>query len=122
MAPRKCPQKRMRCDMRHELSAQFSVYELLCNILIWHLRLLTVPIEMLTHIDVGERYFGFSGLLAVLLMGAEAWWEGSSMLYLLMTIVVLRVISHRAWCMWSRMAGYTPINSRSEGRPLLGVF
>jgi hypothetical protein len=108
--------------MKPELSPKFSVYAMLCNILIWHLRLLSVPVEMLTHVDVGERYFGFSGLLAVLLMAADAWWEGSSMLYLLMTMVVLRVISHRVWCFWSRTAGYTPVNSRSAGRPLLGVF
>jgi len=108
--------------MKPEQSPKFSVYAMLCKTLIWHLRLLSVPIEMLSHIDVGERYFGFSGLLAVLLIGADAWWEGSSMLYLLMTMVVLRVISHRVWCFWSRTAGYPPVNSRSAGRPLLGVF
>jgi len=96
--------------MKPEQSPKFSVYAMLCKTLIWHLRLLSVPIEMLSHIDVGERYFGFSGLLAVLLIGADAWWEGSSMLYLLMTMVVLRVVSH------------PPVNSRSAGRPLLGVF
>src|ERR1700677_1937760 len=109
----------MRCHMNAELRSKFSVYGLLCNILIWHLRLLSVPIEMLTHVDVGERYFGFSGLLAVLLIGADAWWEGSSVLYLLMTIVVLRVISRRVWCFWSRTADYPRVNSRSAGRPLV---
>jgi len=108
--------------MTRELNAKFSMYAVLCSILSWHLRLLTVPIEMLTHVGVGERYFGFSGLLAVLLMGADAWWTGSSALYLLMMVVVLRVVAHRVWCFRCRMAGDPLVNTRLPGDPILGIF
>jgi hypothetical protein len=39
-----------------------------------------------------------------------------------MTIVVLRVVAHRAWCVYRRRAGYPPVNSRTEGVALLGMF
>ena len=107
--------------MEQQVRTKFSVYGLLCDIVIWHLRLLSVPIEMITHFGVGERYFGFTGLLAVLLMWADAWWEGSSALYMLMTVVVLRVVAHRIWCVRCRMVGYPLVNSRVPGDPILGI-
>jgi hypothetical protein len=107
--------------MEQGMKSTSFVYKMLCNVLIWHLRLLTVPVEMLTHLDVGERYFGFSGLLAVLTMVAAAAYEGSALLYLLATVVVLRVVAHRAWCIYRRTVGDPVVNSRSAGRPLLGV-
>jgi len=108
--------------MEQSMKPTSRLFKMLCSAVIWHLRLLTVPIEMLTHLDVGERYFGFSGLLAVLTMVAAAAYEGSSLLYFLATVVVLRVVAHRAWCIYRRTAGDPVVNSRSAGRPLLALL
>ena len=105
--------------------AQFSVYEAVCNGLIWLIRPLTIPVEMLMHVDVGERYFGFSGLLALILLVACAAWcptEESSLLNLLATVVLARVVVHRILCVRRRWRGEPMVNSRSEGRPLLALY
>jgi hypothetical protein len=108
--------------MELELKKPFSVYGMICNVVIWHLRLLSVPVEMLLHINVGERYLGFSGLLAMILMGSYAAYEDSSLLNSLMILIIGRVIVHRIWCIRRRRLGDPPEDTRSAGRTFLTLL
>ena len=105
-----------------ESKKRSSVYEMICNILIWHLRLLSVPVEMLLHKDVGERYLGFSGLASMILLVVYAANQDSSLLNSLVILIIGRSIVHRVWCMHRRRAGAPMPNTRSPGRPLLTLL
>jgi hypothetical protein len=105
-----------------ESKTKFSLHETLCNVLIWHLRLLSVPLEMLLHLDVGERYLGFSGLLATTLLGVYAANQESSLLNSLVMLIIGRIFFHRLYCIRRRWAGDPPIDSRSPGRSLLTLL
>jgi hypothetical protein len=104
---------------------KFSVYQMFCNVMIWLLRPLTVPIEMIIHFNVGERYPGFSSLIALIGMGTLAEFcppNESFLLYVLMAAFIVRIIVHRIWCIFRRVRGGPIVHSRSPGRPLLQLL
>ena len=104
---------------------KFSVYQIFCSVMIWLLRPLTVPIEMLIRFKVGERYPGFSSLVALIGMGTLAEFcppNESFLLYILMAAFIVRIIVHRIWCIFRRHRGLPLVNSRSPGRPLLQLL
>jgi hypothetical protein len=88
------------------------------------MKVLSAPAEMLLHKDMGERYLGVSGVLALMLISVFASMyppEQSGPLYLLIPIFLARIVGHRVCCIRRRIRGGKMLHSRYAGEPLLWI-
>lgn len=103
-----------------KIEGKFRPFEVLCHGVIALLRPMTAPIELLLHVEVGERYAALSGPVALLLMGA---WShltrDSGLIVLLMLAFALRLAINKLLCLRNRRRGRVTPHTRSPGKPLL---
>ena len=95
------------------------VEEIICHVLMWLLRPLTAPAEVLLHRAVGERFPGVASAVGLMLMevfGLLA--DLPSMVHAFMLVVVARIVVVRVLAVLARGQG-RPIPSDSSGTPWL---
>ncbi|HEX4488856.1 MAG TPA: hypothetical protein VH088_21450 [Terriglobales bacterium] len=109
--------------MPEQAKTKISLYQKMCGLLIWISRLLSIPLEMLLHVNVGDRYFGFSGFLSLVVMIVwVASTNDSGLLALLMVAYIIRIIIYQFKRGGERDRSSPLRHSRYAGRPLIGFW
>jgi hypothetical protein len=104
--------------MSQDPKGKSSVYQKACNGLIWSLRPLSLPVDVILHKSAGERHAGFGvwPALALIIAVAVASPESQVSLFILAGVFLLRAM------MSCRSRNGESVHTWYPGQPLLGLF
>ena len=100
-----------------------SLHQRLCNLMMWAVRPFSLPVDLMLHNSIGERYVGYGWVRAVLVMVVFACCASNpDPMSWLIGLFFIGLVSHNFYLDKLRRDGGAPLHSNDPGVPLRGLW